>query len=94
MIDLYTTSYSEGMITLEPYETKVYQMWDDSRLWEVSSKNAVGILEMEYRIPIIRYRGQKMPYELFRTSYFHNSTQYSHIVKLTLHFYAHIGAGH
>ncbi len=27
-----------------------------------------------------------MPYELFRTSYFHNSTQYSHIVKLTLHF--------
>ena len=26
MIDLYTTSYSEGMITLEPYETKVYQM--------------------------------------------------------------------
>ena len=35
-----------------------------------------------------------MPYELFRTSYSHNSTQYSHIVKLTLHFYAHIGAGH
>ena len=35
-----------------------------------------------------------MPYELFRTSYAHNSTQYSHIVKLTLHFYAHIGAGH
>ena len=31
-----------------------------------------------------------MPYELFRTSYSHNSTQYSHIVKLTLHFYAHI----
>ena len=27
-------------------------------------------------------------------SYSHNSTQYSHIVKLTLHFYAHIGAGH
>jgi len=53
-----------------------------------------GILEMEYSIPIIRYRGQKMPYELFRTSYSNNSTQYSHIVKLTLHFYAHIGAGH
>ena len=34
-----------------------------------------------------------MPYELFRTSYSHNSTQYSHIVKLTLHFYAHIGGG-
>ena len=29
-----------------------------------------------------------MPYELFRTSYSHNSTQYSHIVKLTLHFCA------
>ena len=43
---------------------------------------------------ISRCRGQKMPYELFRTSYSHNSTQYSHIVKLTLHFYAHIGAGH
>ena len=35
-----------------------------------------------------------MPYELFRTSYSPTSTQYSHIVKLTLHFYAHIGAGH
>ena len=34
-----------------------------------------------------------MPYGLFRTSYSHNPTQYSHIVKLTLHFYAHIGAG-
>ena len=49
-----------------------------------------------------------MPYELFRTSYSHNSfyvsvgamchwhiePQYSHIVKLTLHFYAHIWADH
>ena len=48
-----------------------------------------------------------MPYGLFRTSYSlrsvlnvchwhtapHNPAQYSHIVKLTLHFYAHIGAG-
>ena len=59
---------------------------------QLPSDIASGILEMEYRIPIIRYRGQKMPYELFRTSYSHNSTQYSHIVKLTLHFYAHIGA--
>ena len=31
-----------------------------------------------------------MPYGLFRTSYSHNPAQYSHIVKLTLHFYAHI----
>ena len=28
-----------------------------------------------------------MPYGLFRTAYFHNPTQHSHIVKLTLHFY-------
>ena len=35
-----------------------------------------------------------MPYGLFRTSYFHNPAPYSHIVKLVLHFYAHIGAGH
>ncbi len=61
---------------------------------QLPSDIASGIFEMEYSIPIIRYRGQKMPYELFRTSYSHNSTQYSHIVKLTLHFYAHIGAGH
>lgn len=36
----------------------------------------------------------KMPDELFRTSCFHNSARYSHIVKLALHFYAHLGAGH
>ena len=35
-----------------------------------------------------------MPYGLFRTSYSYNPAQYSHIVKLALHFYAHIGAGH
>ena len=35
-----------------------------------------------------------MPYELLRASHSHNSAQYSHIVKLALHFYAHIGAGH
>ena len=42
--------------------------------------------------------GSKAPdfdaYGLFRATHSHNSTQYSHIVKLTLHFYAHIGAGH
>ena len=32
--------------------------------------------------------------ELFRTSCSHNSARYSHIVKLALHFYAHLGAGH
>ena len=30
---------------------------------------------------------------LFRALHSHNPTQYSHIVKHTLHFYAHIGAG-
>ena len=32
-------------------------------------------------------------YELFRATHSHNSTQYSHIVGLSSHFYAHIGAG-
>ena len=30
---------------------------------------------------------------LFRATHSHNSTQYSHIVGLSSHFYAHIGAG-
>ena len=34
-----------------------------------------------------------MPYGLFRTSYSHNPAPYSHIVKLKLHFYAHIWGG-
>ena len=33
-------------------------------------------------------------YELFRATHSHNSTQYSHIVGLSSHFYANIGAGH
>lgn len=33
-------------------------------------------------------------YELLRATHSHNSTQYSHIVGLSSHFYAHIGAGH
>nr|WP_288645380.1 hypothetical protein [uncultured Mediterraneibacter sp.] len=41
--------------------------------------------------------GAKAPnydtYGLFRAMHSHNPTHYSHIVKLTLHFYAHIGAG-
>ena len=41
--------------------------------------------------------GSKAPnydtYELFRATHSHNSTQYSHIVGLSSHFYAHIGAG-
>ena len=32
-------------------------------------------------------------YELFRATHSHNSPQYSHIVGLSFHFYAHIGAG-
>ena len=42
--------------------------------------------------------GSKAPnydtYELFRATHSHNSTQYSHIVGLSSHFYANIGAGH
>ena len=30
---------------------------------------------------------------LFRTTHSHNPAQYSHIVGLSSHFYAHIGAG-
>ena len=37
---------------------------------------------------------KKMPDELLRTVYSRNSAQYSHIAKLALPFYAHIGAGH
>ena len=35
-----------------------------------------------------------MIHGLLRISCSRNPTHYSHIVKLTLHFYAHIGAGH
>mgnify|MGYP001030832461 CR=1 FL=1 len=39
--------------------------------------------------------GSKVPdfdaYGLLRATHSHNPTQYSHIVKLTLHFYAHVG---
>ena len=42
--------------------------------------------------------GSKAPdydtYGLLRTTCSHNPTQDSHIVVLTPHFYAHIGAGH
>ena len=31
---------------------------------------------------------------LFRATHSHNPTRYSHIMVLTPHFYAHIGAGH
>ena len=31
---------------------------------------------------------------LFRAAHSHNPTQYSHIVELSSHFYAHIWAGH
>ena len=41
--------------------------------------------------------GAKAPdfdaYGLFRAAHSHNPAQYSHIVGLTSHFYAHIGAG-
>ena len=41
--------------------------------------------------------GSKAPdfdaYGLLRATHSHNPTQYSHIVGLSSHFYAHIGAG-
>ena len=41
--------------------------------------------------------GSKVPdfdaYGLFRAAHSHNPPQYSHIVGLSSHFYAHIGAG-
>ena len=41
--------------------------------------------------------GSKAPdfdaYGLFRATHSHNPTRYSHIMVLTPHFYAHIGAG-
>ena len=46
----------------------------------------------------IMMSGSKAPdfdaYGLFRATHSHNPTQYSHIVGLSSHFYAHIGAGH
>ena len=44
----------------------------------------------------IQISGSKVPdidaYGLFRATHSHNPTQYSHIVGLSSHFYAHIGA--
>ena len=37
---------------------------------------------------------KKMPYELFRTSYSTILPNIRNIVKLTIHFYAYIRAGH
>ena len=46
---------------------------------------------------IIMMSGSKAPdfdtYGLLRATHSHNPTQYSHIVGLSSHFYAHIGAG-
>ena len=45
----------------------------------------------------VKMLGSKAPdfdaYGLFRATHSHNPTQYSHIVGLSSHFYAHIGAG-
>ena len=46
----------------------------------------------------IQISGAKVPdidaYGLFRAMHSHNPTHYSHIVGLSSHFYANIGAGH
>ena len=57
---------------------------------------AAGVNRKAY---FIRYMmsGSKAPdfdaYGLLRATHSHNPTQYSHIVGLSSHFYAHIGAG-
>ena len=49
-------------------------------------------------VRIKKMSGSKAPdydtYGLLRTTCSHNPTQHSHIMVLTPHFYAHIGAGH
>ena len=55
-----------------------------------------GVLN-SYNICYNMISGSKAPdfdaYGLLRATHFHNSVQYSHIVGLSSHFYAHIGAG-
>ena len=70
---------------------------------------AEGMLDIGIRIPcfltfvfisfvfLYMMLGSKAPdfdaYGLFRATHSHNPTLYSHIVGLSSHFYAHIGAG-
>ena len=43
-----------------------------------------------YRIRVSKHPNYRL-HGLLRASHFHNPSPYSHIVKLTLHFYVHMG---
>ena len=65
------------------------------KIFHISSHSAVA--QRFFIIVIEKRSGSKAPdfdaYELLRATHSHNSTLYSHIVGLSSHFYAHIGAG-
>ena len=68
-----------------------------SKIRTVTKTKRVQIFTFKIIITPVKFcevESYEMPYELFPYFVLHNSNQYSHIVKLTLHFYAHIGAGH
>ncbi|HCW37091.1 MAG TPA: hypothetical protein DGR27_01040 [Eubacterium sp.] len=58
--------------------------------------NQLIIKNIQTQYAYINDVGAKVPdfdtYELFRATHSHNSPQYSHIVGLSSHFYAHIRA--
>ncbi len=63
----------------------------------VTYTEAIEILEKNNDKFDYKMSGSKAPdfdaYGLLRATHSHNPTQYSHIVGLSSHFYAHIGAG-
>jgi len=60
-------------------------------------RNVFRAYKENYVTMIKMMSGSKAPdfdaYGLFRAMHSHNPAQYSHIVGLSSHFYAHIGAG-
>ena len=77
----------------------IEHMFGFSKKQKAGSSQMVPALLSLILIFIIQYydvRGKSPDfdaYELFRATHSHNSPQYSHIVGLSSHFYAHIGAG-
>ena len=69
----------------------------DIRLFKSENFPRIRIFSFnKYEISIRKMSGAKAPdfdaYGLLRATHSHNPTQYSHIVGLSSHFYAHIGA--
>ena len=64
-------------------------------MFSFSSSCKLGMMSLLDEI--VMMSGAKAPdfdaYGLFRATHSHNPTRYSHIVGLSSHFYAHIGAG-